>query len=67
MRTRRLALSRETLTELATTDLAAVAGGATTTPVATPTQPLDDCVALFSKVNVCDSYLRPCISHTCTR
>ena len=66
MRTRRLALSRETLSELATTDLSAVAGGAATTPVAT-TMPLDDCIALFSKIDVCDSYLRPCISHTCTR
>ena len=55
---RRLALSRETLSELATADLAAVAGAAKT---------LDQCIATISAADLCDSYFRPCISNTCTR
>jgi len=60
---RSLALRKETLAELRTDELSLVAGA-----LALPTQPLGDCLAdQTSKFIECDSNLRPCISHTCTR
>jgi hypothetical protein len=60
--TRRLTLKRETLTELAAAELTfAVGADAATTPVG-------GCVTdQLSKVVECESSLRPCISHGCTR
>lgn len=62
MRTRRLTLKRETLTELAAAELAfAVGADAATTPVG-------GCATdVASKIVECESSLRPCISHGCTR
>ena len=61
---RRLTLHKETLTELRTDELSLVLGGA-----ALPTDLANDCIGvLLSKVVAeCESRLRPCISHTCTR
>ena len=57
----RLTLRKETLTELAADELAAIAGAQRTLSV-------DVCLAEPSgRLAVCDSLLRPCISYTCTR
>lgn len=61
MRARRLALRRETLTELPAGELTLVVGGAITSPVAACLEPVT------SMVINCDSNLRPCVSNTCTR
>lgn len=62
MRARRLVLSKETLTELRSEELVAIAGGQ-----ALPSSPLTACtVKVTSMVIECDSNLRPCVSHTCT-
>ncbi|HWL35596.1 MAG TPA: hypothetical protein VNQ77_05330 [Frankiaceae bacterium] len=60
--TRRLTLERETLTELAADELTfAIGADAATTPVG-------GCATdLASKLVECESNLRPCISHGCTR
>lgn len=59
---RRLVLRKEALTELLTDELTHVVGADAATV------PLGACVeAVTSKVVECDSYLRPCITHTCTR
>jgi hypothetical protein len=61
---RTLTLRKETLAELRTDELSLVAGG----QAAVPTQPLGACLAAqTSKFVECDSNLRPCVSHTCTR
>lgn len=62
MRARRhLVLSKEALTELLTDELSDVVGAAATVPVG-------GCATdVASKVVECDSTLRPCISHGCTR
>ena len=57
---RRLTLRREVLTELNAEDLTRVAGAGDV-----GTLPLGYC--LSDKIANCDSNLRPCISHTCTR
>ena len=56
---RRLALQKETLTELVTDDLSSVRGGQA------PTSPLADCVS--DRVAACNSILRTCVTFTCTR
>ena len=57
---RHLVLRKDTLTALHTDELAAVGGG--------QELPTRGCVADPSvMVPGCDSLLRPCISHTCTR
>lgn len=63
MRVRRLSLHREVLTELSPGDLSFVVAGAVVTT------PMLDCEIgdLSDRLANCDSYLRPCISHTCTR
>lgn len=64
MGARRLVLAKETLAELGAEELALVAGAA----VAPATTPVGGCVTdVASKVVECDSTLRPCISHGCTR
>lgn len=61
--TRRLTLERETLTELAATELAFAVGGAEAATV-----PVGGCATdVASKLVECESSLRPCISHGCTR
>lgn len=61
---RRLTLRKETLTELCPDDLAHVVGGT----VKTTTVVASTAVACLSDMfAACDSYLRPCISNTCTR
>lgn len=59
--TRRLVLRREELAELRPDELAGIAGGALTSPIARCLEPIT------SMVIECDSNLRPCISNTCTR
>lgn len=60
---RHLALRKETLVELHADDLSAVNGAADAA-----TTPAGACVvSVLSKVVECDSTLRPCISHGCTR
>ena len=60
--TRRLALKKEVLTELRADELTFVVGGDAVT------EPLGGCATtIASKVVECDSNLRPCVSHTCTR
>lgn len=67
-RARRLALRRETLTEIGSDDLAMVAGGDVL-----PTSPLGDCVGnaitktqpLVSRLYECDSLFNPCVTSTC--
>lgn len=59
---RRLTLRKETLTELAATDLTFV--GAVQ---ALPTTPLAVCVDnLSDRIRPCNSLLRPCVTWTCT-
>ncbi len=58
---RRLVLRSEALTELRPEELAGVAGGALTSPIARCLEPVT------SMVIECDSNLRPCVSMTCTR
>lgn len=60
MRNRRLALRKETLTELGPDQLVSVAGA----DVA-PTSPLVYCASEL--VRVCESFLRTCVTYTCTR
>ena len=70
MRHRRLALRRETLSELATAELALVAGGE-----ARPTSPITLCVeklkedvtVMTSYLVSCDSLVNACPSSPCTR
>lgn len=63
MRTRRLVLRKEALTELVTDELVNVVGAAATTPIGACA------TTVASKVVECetDSVLRPCVTHTCTR
>ncbi len=59
---RRLTLHKETLTELRSDELAAVAGGAALSKLS-----IDVCLENPSrKINVCDSLLRACVTYTCT-
>ena len=61
---RRLTLRKETLTELTPAELAGVVGGT----VKTTTAVASTAVACLSDMLAnCDSNLRPCVSHTCTR
>lgn len=60
---RRLALNKETLTELRSEELTGIGGGA-----GLPKLSIDICVASPSdKVRVCDSLLRACVTYTCTQ
>lgn len=60
---RRLALRREVLADLSPADLTAVHGAD-----AVQTVPVNYCLsgAISDRIQ-CDSLLRPCITHTCTR
>ena len=59
--TRRLALRKETLTELTAGELTLVAGGNTAI-----SEPILACFGVSDRIQ-CDSLLRPCISNTCTQ
>ena len=64
MRTHRLVLKKEVLTELCGEDLASVVGGTTKTTTAVASTAVG---CLSDQIQQCDSWLRPCISNTCTR
>jgi hypothetical protein len=59
--TRRLALRKETLTDLTAADLALVAGGQTGI-----SEPVYACFGI-TRQTACDSLLQPCVSNTCTQ
>lgn len=61
MRTHRLALKKEVLTELRADELVMVVGGDA------PTSPLVGCVSAMVAACQTDSVLRTCVSYTCTR
>lgn len=61
---RRLTLRKEILTELCPDELTQVAGGTTKTTTAVASTDLG---CLSDQLQQCDSWLRPCISNTCTR
>lgn len=57
---RRLTLQKETLSELVCDELTAVRAAQ-----AAPTSPLVYCAS--NLVRVCESFLRTCVTYTCTR
>ena len=67
----RLSLRKETLAELSANDLALVAGGTLRSEaqvcVSVPSQDGPCTGDISNMLAQCDSWLRPCISNTCTR